>query len=1046
MSNPLVFLFDTSGFPPRWQCGTWTSWLGWMHIISDVLIWLAYLAIPVVLVWFVRRRRDLPFPALFWLFGLFIVFCGTTHLLEAIIFYEPVYRLAGVVKALTAVASWATVIALVPVLPRALALRTPPELEREVASRTAELADINAALRESESRHRDALTRLRAIVSTMSDGLIVAGADGTLLEWNPAAVRMLGYQSAADASRHMSELSGLFVLSPPEGGPPLPPRDRPISRILRGETFADYELRVYRPDTGLELVLSYSGVPVFDPGGQVELAVLTIHDVTKRRRAEAELRRTGELLRAVSDGTTDAVFVKDRDGKYLLFNPAAAKFVGRPVAEVLGRDDTALYEPTSAQAVMERDRQVMESGRAETTEDTLTAAGVTRTYLSTKAPYRDEKGTVIGLIGIACDISDRKRAEEELRQSENRLRAFFDTANAGMVEADADGQLLRVNDAFCRMLGYSRDELLSLTAPALVIPEDREQVLNQYEQVRSGHRMAYEAERRYCRKDGTVIWAWVNLTVVSEDDGRRARVSAVIIDLTERKRAEAERDALLARLQLQIDRMPLAYLLSGPDLRYTRWNPAAERMFGFTEAEVMGRHPFEVIVPSASRPLVQSVFERLRAGDMGAHGECENVTRDGRTVVCHWHNTPLLDADGRFTGLLSLAEDVTERKVLEEHLRQAQKMDAIGQLAGGVAHDFNNLLTVINGYSEILHDQFPAEDTRRVQVAAIRDAGERAAGLTGQLLAFSRQAVLEPRVLNLNAIITETSRLLRRLIGEDIELALSLAPNAHRVRVDSGQMGQVLMNLAVNARDAMPTGGKLTVETRNTELDEEYARLHGAVRPGQYVMLAVSDTGTGMSPEVRARIFEPFFTTKGAGRGTGLGLAVVFGIVRQSEGYVEVYSELGVGTTFKVYLPAVDTAVSAKGATTTPRPVRGGTETVLLVEDQADVRRLALHALRDQGYAVTEAADAQEALRLVEAGLPRLDILVTDVVMPGLSGRRLAELLRERYPSLKVLYTSGYTDDAVVRHGVLHAEVAFLRKPYTPHSLADRVRQVLDES
>jgi CheY-like chemotaxis protein len=373
-------------------------------------------------------------------------------------------------------------------------------------------------------------------------------------------------------------------------------------------------------------------------------------------------------------------------------------------------------------------------------------------------------------------------------------------------------------------------------------------------------------------------------------------------------------------------------------------------------------------------------------------------------------------------------------------------MEAIGRLAGGVAHDFNNLLTIINGYSDLLLGRLSPDDPSRNLVSEIYRAGERSAGLTRQLLAFSRKQVLAPRTLDLNAVVADTTSLLQRVIGEDVRLAAAPGRGLWPVRADVGQIEQVLVNLAVNARDAMPAGGKLTIETRNVELDEEYAASHADARPGPYVLLAVSDTGHGMTPEVKARIFEPFFTTKEVGKGTGLGLATVYGIVKQSGGHVGVYSEIGLGTTFKVYLPRTEPdggIVRGQSQLLAPPP---GTETVLVVEDDASVRALTRHVLWQAGYTVLEAADGDEALRVGAGHAGPIHLVVTDVVMPGRAGREVAEKLAERHPTVRVLFVSGYTDDAVVRHGVLHERMNFLQKPFTPAGLARKVREVLDSS
>ncbi len=388
--------------------------------------------------------------------------------------------------------------------------------------------------------------------------------------------------------------------------------------------------------------------------------------------------------------------------------------------------------------------------------------------------------------------------------------------------------------------------------------------------------------------------------------------------------------------------------------------------------------------------------------------------------------------------------DISERKRLERQLLHSQKMEAVGRLAGGVAHDFNNLLTTILGYSELMLMKLPESSPVRADVEEILKAGQRAVGLTRQLLAFSRKQVIEPKVVNLNAVIEEAAKMLRRLIGEDVDLATSLDPSLGSVRVDPGQIEQVLMNLAVNSRDAMPRGGRLTLETRNVTFDASASRLHFGAPPGAYVLLAVTDTGMGMDAETRSHLFEPFYTTKEKGTGTGLGLATVYGIVKQSDGYIFVYSEPGKGTTFKIYLPRVEAAGTDSAAAVPASAVANGKETLLLVEDEEPVRRLMHRSLMERGYSVLEAPSGEAALTVATSHPGPIDLLITDVVLTGVSGKSLATLLLTSRPTLKLLFISGYTDDTVVRHGVLAKDEAFLQKPFTPDALARRVREVLD--
>ncbi|MFO0965381.1 MAG: PAS domain S-box protein [Gemmataceae bacterium] len=472
----------------------------------------------------------------------------------------------------------------------------------------------------------------------------------------------------------------------------------------------------------------------------------------------------------------------------------------------------------------------------------------------------------------------------------------------------------------------------------------------------------------------------------------------------------------------------------------TIWNRGAERLFGYTADEVIGE-PTSTNV-RLNWPEELRAMKQVRKGEFVPSFETVRRRKDGKEIHVSVSVSPIRNHEGRIVGASTISRDITERKRLEEQVRQAQKMEAIGQLAGGVAHDFNNLLTVISGYSDMLLET-PLDASTKGLLTEIQRAGERAGALTRQLLAFSRKQVLEPKVLDLNAVVMDTEKMLRRLIGEDMLLGTALAPDLKSVKVDPTQIGQVIINLAVNARDAMPQGGKLTIETANVEVDATYVQMRPEAKPGRYVMLAVSDTGCGMTEEVKAHIFEPFFTTKAQGKGTGLGLATVYGIIKQSGGLIYVYSEPGQGTSFKIYLPAVEEPMLTAKSLHDLRPATSGNETILLVEDEDAVRGITRMALQMHGYKVLETSRGEEALRLCEQHQEPIHLLLTDVVMPGMSGRQVAEALRSRRPAMKVLFVSGYTDDAVVRHGLVEAETAFLQKPFTPISLAAKVRAVL---
>ena len=523
-----------------------------------------------------------------------------------------------------------------------------------------------------------------------------------------------------------------------------------------------------------------------------------------------------------------------------------------------------------------------------------------------------------------------------------------------------------------------------------------------------------------------------------------ARVLGLMAELADVRRRLLLLDSIVENIPLMV------FVKDATELRFERINTAGEELLGICRSDLVGRTDHEFFTEEQAS-FFRATDRRTFAEESPVEVEEEPITTPSGLRWLRTMKMAIRDEQGTPLHLLGISEDITPKREIaeklrrtEEQLRQAQKLEAIGRLAGGIAHDFNNLLTVILTYTSVILGDLKCGDPLRSELEQVQGAGERAVELTRQLLAFSRQQLIAPRVLDLNKTLAGMEKMLHRLLGEDVQLCILGADGLSEIVADAGQIEQVVMNLAINARDAMPEGGTLTIETADVELDVEFAAAHLGVAPGPYVMLAVTDTGTGMDSETRARVFEPFFTTKEAGRGTGLGLSTVFGIVHQSGGTIWVYSEVGRGTTFKIYLPR-----ATKSAAVTTRPpakdkARGGSETILLVEDDAAVRTIVRTVLHRAGYDVLEAENAGEALLVCEQNEKRIHLLLTDVVMPRMSGRVLAERLIAMRPDLSVMYMSGYTDDAVVRQGVLEANVAFLQKPITPEPLLRKVREVLD--
>jgi two-component system, cell cycle sensor histidine kinase and response regulator CckA len=620
------------------------------------------------------------------------------------------------------------------------------------------------------------------------------------------------------------------------------------------------------------------------------------------------------------------------------------------------------------------------------------------------------------------------------------LKLFHVSPNPMSIATVKDYRIIDVNEAYIRLSGFSREELVNHTGNELSLLKNPEQqdVLIQMLQ-KEGSVTSHELDVRTKTGDSlTILFSAVPVNVNGEPC-----VLSTAIDITERRRMEEvlrTSEERFKRLVLHsndviavLDEKGIVTSINGP----------IERVCGFKPEELIGTEAINLIHPDERKSIMKIDHDTLSSPGNALIIECRHRHKNGSWVPMEMVRS-ILRHDPVIKGIVLNMRDISERKKLNDQLQQAIKMEAVGILAGGVAHDFNNLLSVINGYSELLLNTLGAEDPSRNDLEQIQNAGQRAESLTAQLLAFSRKQILQPKIMNLNDSITEMSSMLQRLIGDHIKLVANAQPGLGLINADRGRIQEIIINLVVNARDAMPLGGFLTIETANVNLDENYLRGYPGAQAGPYVMMAISDNGVGMDDATRAHLFEPFYTTKRKGKGTGLGLSTVYGIVTQSNGFIWVHSEPGKGTTFKIYFPQVTgKSVESEGSKTDKQQHRG-TETILLVEDEVSVRNLSGRVLREHGYTVLTASNGYEALDVVSACTGKIQLVVTDVVMPGMSGKALVDQLTERLPGLKALYISGYTANAIVHHGILDSGVDFLQKPFTVKGMTKKVREVLD--
>jgi two-component system cell cycle sensor histidine kinase/response regulator CckA len=908
------------------------------------------------------------------------------------------------------------------------------------------LASTAAAALESASLYaqvQEAEKNYRSIFENAVEGIFQSLPHGPFLTVNPALASILGYDSPEEVIAAFSDTKTQLHVDPASKAR--------VAQILQERgVLQGFEFEAYRKD-GEKIWLSLNLRVIRDHRAAEVSHEGTIEEITERKRAVESLTRSEAEMRALFAAMTDVIFVLDASGRYLRIAPTDPTFLYEASAQMIGKTLHEVFPKAEADLFLKHIRRALAEGKPHRVEYYLQMAGAEVWFDGNVSPMSADS-----VLWIARDITERKRAEAVLREtvrSKEEALAQLDTllssAPIGFAFYTPDLVYRRINRYLAAINGLPVEQHLGKTLRevlpemSLVLEPLLQQVMDTGEPILdleiTGEPNPNSLQKHY--------WL-VSLYPVRIQAGELLGAGVLVSDITERKQAEvALRDSEERyRLLFESNPQPM-WVYDVETLAFLAVNKSAVHHYGYSPEEFLSM-TIEDIRPAEDLPAFYDFVARDPQG-LERAGEWRHVTRDGSIIEVEITSHSLVFADRRAE--LILANDVTERNRLqaallssEEQLRQSQKLEAIGQLAGGVAHDFNNLLTAINGYSALALRRVGPDHAISSYLEEIKKAGDRAANLTRQLLAFGRKQLLQPLAINLNDIVGDMIKLLKRLIGEHVQLVTVPGTDLKQIKADPGQLEQVLVNLVVNARDAMPRGGTVTIETANTTLDGAYARKHVGVTPGEYVMLAVSDTGTGMDQDTRLRVFEPFFTTKEKGKGTGLGLSTVYGIVRQSGGNVWVYSELGKGTTFKVYLPQIEDEVAERAAAKEDLTRHRGTETVLLVEDEDMVRKLTIELLEESGYVVLEANGGERAMELFTAHPERIDLLITDVVMPRMSGKEVAEQLRNVHPETKVLFMSGYTDEAIVHHGIVDSHIAFIQKPFSENALTRKVREVLD--
>lgn len=1038
--------------------------LTWINFFGNLLISISFLTISGAFLYLARKERNFRLYSLYLAFALLAFGCCLTNLVEGITTWIPVYVLSASLKTFTAIVSSFAAILLLAHVPRIIAViknaekseehraafqsaerdrnealqelgRAKADLERRVRDRTKELETLNVALQGEileRLRIEKQLVKMSSIVESSDDAILTKTLDCMITTWNKGAERIYGYSAEEIIGKPVS------VLVPAERSG----EDATlVARVARGERVEHFEtVRLTKDGQRIDVSLTLS--PVRNLTGEIVGASSIARDISERKRAEVTLRKSHQRTRDILDNIFAFVGLLSPEGVLLDVNRAPLEMGGLRREDVIGKLVPDTYWYSHSPEAQSRVRSAIDRaalGETVRYDEIIRAAGDKRICIDVVfSPLRDSDGRINNVVGSAVDITERIHIQNALIESDKQYRLLFDSSPLPMWVFDRKTlKFLEVNEAAVQHYGYSREEFLKMGILDIRPQEEAPRLLQHLTELEPGLQASESWKHR--KKDGSVI----DVEITSHELAFQRRDAQLVVahDVTEQLKAEEALRHSEEKFSKTFRATPLPITISVlADGRYLDINKAFSDIMGYDREDVIGRTAFDLKIWADVNDR-KRMIEQLRDTGRVDSFETQFMTRRGEKRVVQI-SAEIMKLDGTDC-VIAITNDITDTRKLEEQFRQAQKMEAVGRLAGGVAHDFNNILGVIIGYSDLSRERADPDSPVLKHIEQIKKAALRASGLTAQLLAFSRQQVLQPRVLNLNAVVNNLSSMLLRLVGEDVSLNFVPGEPIGNVKLDLGQIEQVLMNLVVNARDAMPRGGRIIIETLDVELDEAYAAEHLPASPGPYVMLAVTDTGTGIEKEQISRIFEPFFTTKPTGEGTGLGLSMVYGVVQQSGGSIWVYSEPGKGTTFKMYFPRVEGSAISLLEPKIEARAGSGTETILLVEDEEDLRELTADLLRSGGYKVLVAESgkaALEALKLADT----VDLLLTDVIMSGMSGSDLAAHAKELRPEIKVLYMSGYTGNLIANYGVVDSQSALLQKPFTKQALLKRVRATLD--